>query len=118
IDGFIANMEANAEGAPPADAEPNGDAESAPEPPPFQRIEGRRFPGYLLGGEVFLAYPEQDLLMLSKDYGQIERAYAVYEGKGPSLAKAKESIVLNRDPGFFFIATAAGFGDLQNVPHQ
>lgn len=105
VDGLIANMEASAEG-------------EASEDPPFKRIDDRAFPSYLFGNEVYLAYPAKRLLMVSKDFGRIEQAYAAYSGKAPNLSKAAESVVLNREPGFFFLATASGFSGMKNVPQQ
>lgn len=102
VDGFLAHMEMNAE---------EGEV-------PFKRLEDKPYDAYLFGEELFVAYPENGVVMASKRFDRIEQAYGVLQGRSASLADAEEALVLNPGPGFFLLASATGLHQLKDVPPQ
>lgn len=102
IDGFLASQEASADG--------NAEA-------PVKALSGKRFPSYLVANEVNLTFPTKDLIVVSKDYSQIEKALSVIQGRAPKLAKTS-SLQAPPDEGYFFVASADGLNALKNIPPQ
>lgn len=70
IDGYLASMETQKEGQ-----------------APFKMLTGKSFPTYLIGGEVHMAFPRKDLIVISKDFAQVEKSMQVIEGRAPASAK-------------------------------
>ncbi|EDY83458.1 hypothetical protein VDG1235_3085 [Verrucomicrobiia bacterium DG1235] len=101
FDGFLAHHEINSE-----------------EEMPLKRIEDMKYETFLIGDELYLAFPHQQYAIASKSYERIEQAYAVIDGRSDSLKDTKDKLVLNSDSGFFMMVTASGINNLKNVPPQ
>ncbi|MBC2607448.1 hypothetical protein [Pelagicoccus albus] len=84
----------------------------------LELLDDKPYQSYLLGGELFLAFPDKNYAIAGKNYDRIERAYRVVEGDGPSLESAKEPLILNEGAGFFLMFTANGIDSLKNMPPQ
>ncbi|HRE80772.1 MAG TPA: discoidin domain-containing protein [Opitutaceae bacterium] len=85
---------------------------------PFKTVTGKGFPTYLLANEVYMTFPRKDLIVISKEFGQVERALAVVDGKTPRLRKDSPLLNSATSRGFFFVASANGFNQLKDMPPQ
>ncbi len=101
IDGYLASIEASPE------------AQS-----PFKMLTGKSFPTYLIGGEVHMAFPRKDLIVISKDFAQVERSMNVIEGRAPRISKKSPLLAPSSAQGFFFVASANGLDNLKDIPPQ
>ncbi len=85
---------------------------------PFKRVASKSFPTYLFANEVYMTFPSKDLIVISKQFDQVERALSVMNGKLASLKKKSPLMAATRQEGFFFIASANGLNALKNMPAQ
>jgi len=85
---------------------------------PFKTISGKSFPTYLFGNEVFVTFPRKDLIVVSKQFSQVENALSVIEGRTPKIAKGSSLLASSDNRGFFFVASANGFNTLKDMPPQ
>lgn len=85
---------------------------------PFKTVTGKSFPTYLIANEVYMTFPRKDLIVISKQFDQVERAMSVLNGKLPSLKKKSPLVASANADGFFFIASANGLNALKNMPPQ
>jgi len=84
----------------------------------IQAVEGKPFPTYLLGGELYVSIPGETLFVGSKSYAQIERAMDVLMGRAPSLDSGASNLVRGETEGFFLFASASGLKSLEGMPPQ
>lgn len=101
VDGFIAHQELENEGE-----------------APLKRLEDKPFTSYVLDDELYIAFPQKDLVIASKYFEQIEKAFEVVRGNSKNLAQSDDSLLLNNEDGFFLIATATGLSGLKDMPPQ
>ncbi|MBP7143078.1 MAG: discoidin domain-containing protein [Opitutaceae bacterium] len=85
---------------------------------PFKTVTGKSFPTYLFGNEVYLTFPRKDLILVSKQFDQVERALSVIDGKLAPIKRNDPLIASTNTSGFFFIASANGFNRLKEMPAQ
>lgn len=80
---------------------------------------GAPFDTYRLGGEVYIGFPPQPVILISKSKAQLNKAADVLKGSAPSLAKTPNSPLtpLLRAPGQpFIIASSVVPANLPGVP--
>ena len=85
---------------------------------PFKTVAGKSFPTYLFANEIYMTFPRKDLIVISKQFDQVERAMSVLNGKLTSLKKKSTLVASANTDGFFFIASANGLNMLKNMPPQ
>ncbi len=83
-----------------------------------KEIQGAPYPTYLFGDEVHVSFPTEDLALASKSLAQIEKAMGVINGEMESMDDTDSDLTLSKENGFFFIATANGINDIDNIPPQ
>lgn len=81
-------------------------------------LDDKPYTTYLFGDELYVSNPEEGLLLASKRFEQIEKAFAVVKGEADNLSKSKTELILNNDSGFFLVAATGGLGHLENLPPQ
>jgi len=91
---------------------------SGQENPEFVAVEGKAFPTYLLGNELYLSIPDENLFVGSKSFDQIEKAMAVIKGEASSIAKGDSKLVRSETEGFFLFASANGLNEIDGIPPQ
>lgn len=101
IDGYLASMEGS------------NDANA-----PFKVLADKKFRTYLVGGEVHMTFPRKDLIIVSKDFAQVEKAMNVIEGRAPRISKKSPLLAPNSGQGFFFVASANGLDHIKDIPPQ
>ena len=84
----------------------------------FEQLDDKPFTTYLFDNELYVANPAEGLVIASKTFERIEQAFEVIRGKAPNLRDADKPLVLNKDAGFFLIASAIGFDKMENMPTQ
>lgn len=85
---------------------------------PLKRVEGMPYESYVLGDELYIAFPHKNYAVAGKSFDEIEKAYAVIEGDSESLEDSEEKLILNEDGGFFLLVTAKGLDSVENMPAQ
>ena len=85
---------------------------------PFKTVTGKSFPTYLFGNEIYLTFPRKDLILISRQFDQVERALSVIDGRLAPIKKSDPLIASTNANGFFFIASANGFNRLKEMPAQ
>jgi len=101
IDGYVASMEASNDGK-----------------TPFKALTDKGYPTYLIGNEVFMAFPRKDLIIISKKFTQVESAMSVIQGRSARIDKKSPLLAPNSGQGFFFVASANGLENLKDMPPQ
>jgi|GEM_PF-531370 len=101
IDALLATMELSGE----------GDSD-------FQILEGKPFPTYFLGKELYISVITDTLFIGSKSFEQIERAFSVIDGKAGNLEKGDSDLVRNITDEFFLFASADGLNKIDGIPPQ
>jgi len=84
----------------------------------FKKLEGKNFLTYLVGNEVYLAFPSDGLVMASRSFEQVERALSVVDGSLENLENSDSDLILTDVDGYFFMATANGIDAIDGVPPQ
>ncbi len=84
----------------------------------IKRLEDKDYLTYLIGNEVYLSFPQEGLLISSKEFDQIERALNVIKGQEADLNDSDSKLILSDEPGFFFLATINGIDTIKGVPPQ
>ncbi|HRP03725.1 MAG TPA: discoidin domain-containing protein [Opitutaceae bacterium] len=85
---------------------------------PFKTVTGKAFPTYLFGNEIYLTFPRKDLILVSRQFDQVERALSVIDGRLAPIKRSDPLIASTNPSGFFFIASANGFNRLKEMPAQ
>jgi hypothetical protein len=95
------------------------------EPDAISEIKGLPFEAYSLsGGKATLAFPKEPVILFSKSQEQLKKAYEVFRGSAPSMAKSSSPLsgLLPKGGSYFLIAASIvpsveGLpGHLQNGP--
>ena len=60
-------------------------------PDSVTEIKDLPFEAYAIGRDVFVGFPKEPIILISKVKAQLTRAYELYQGKGASMAKAAAS---------------------------
>ncbi len=81
-----------------------------------EEIQEAPYPTYLFSDEVHVSFPKEDLALASKSLAQIKKAMRVIEGETESMDDADSDLTLSKENGFFFIATASGINDIDDIP--
>ena len=84
----------------------------------FKKLDGKDYLTYLVGNEVYLAFPSDGLVMASRSFEQVERALAVLDGDAKSLNNGDSELILTDTDGYFFLASANGIDSIDGVPPQ
>ncbi|MBE7540480.1 MAG: hypothetical protein HS122_18985 [Opitutaceae bacterium] len=85
---------------------------------PFKTVVGKSFPTYLFANEVYLTFPRRDLILISKQFDQVEQALSVIDGRIAPIERSDPLLASANSRGFFFIASANGFDRLKEMPAQ
>jgi hypothetical protein len=60
-------------------------------PDQITEVKGLPFEAYSMGGDVFVGFPKEQIILVSKVKSQLARGHELYRGNGASMAKAKSS---------------------------
>ncbi|MCH6256557.1 hypothetical protein MLD52_08365 [Puniceicoccaceae bacterium K14] len=99
IDGYIASLE--------------GEGHSS-----VEYMSRKRFPSYSIEDDLYFAFPEQDVLVLSKSYEKIEDTADLLEGKEENVSSSDMFKTLERGDGFFLVSILHRIADLKDFPPQ
>lgn len=84
----------------------------------FQTIDGKAFPTYLLGNELYVSIISDTFFVGSKSFEQIEKAINVVDGKEASLEDDGSKLIHGDTEGFFFFTSAEGLNTIDGIPPQ
>ncbi|MEO6004342.1 MAG: hypothetical protein ABIZ04_19535 [Opitutus sp.] len=83
-------------------------------PDSITEIKDLPFEAYAVGKDVFVGFPKEQIILVSKVKAQLTRAYELYQGKGASMAKASASPLRDlvpSSPDGFLVAASVVPGD-------
>ncbi len=71
-------------------------------------IKDMPFDAYSFGGDMMVAFPKEQVILVSKSKQHLQRAYEVYRGKAPSLKSAPSdlSALIPKDRGAYLMAAS------------
>ena len=84
----------------------------------FQAIDGKAFPTYLLGNELYVSLISDTFFVGSKSFEQIEKAINVVDGREASLEDDGSKLIHGDTEGFFFFTSAEGLNTIDGIPPQ
>lgn len=99
IDGYIASLESEGES-------------------PVELLSGKRFPSYVIDEDLYFAFPEKDVLVVSKSYEEIELTAQLIDGKRESIAESDMFVTMDRGDGFFLVSVLHRIADMKDFPPQ
>lgn len=89
------------------------------QPKAFAEEPGMPFSTYRVQGQVLISFPPEPIVIISKSKPQLTKAYDVFRGNAPSLAKTPTSALtplLRGSDGALLVAASTIPADVRNLP--
>lgn len=83
-----------------------------------QELSNQTYRTYLIAGEVYLAFPRPQSILISKSLKRIDEALRVMDGQAANLTTTQTALVLHEQAGFFLIASLQGLDTIPDMPPQ
>lgn len=84
----------------------------------IKELSGQEYRTYVIGGEIYMAFPTEQSIMVSQSLEKIEHARRVVEGRAANLLNGESDLILHQQEGFFVMASLQGLDRIQNIPPQ